>query len=320
MPETFTPRGPLVRSVKPAPNTGFFCAHSNIPLDMPLEALQPLHADAARRAAAVETFSALAGARMATLEGVLAFGGRSGFDPGLLALWLSLGLVQRAVVPQGVLATGMVEVFALTPAGARELTQATGTVARGVTPARFKRSGRKLLHDASLGDVALAVLAARREGLVELVGLETDDRMLSTSAVVAPLGAHPVRVPLQPDGYVVTRSGGRLRGLLLELDRDTISPSKMAAKYEAYLAWHRQGGPERSFHLKAMRLLTIVPSASRLKRLHAAALEATGGQRSGFFLFVEAEHVSARDPARLLEPIATMLGDGLQVPLFPPQP
>jgi hypothetical protein len=95
---------------------------------MPLEALQPLHADAARRAAAVETFSALARARMATLEGILAFGGRSGFDPELLALWLNLGLVQRALVPQGVLATGMVEVFALTPAGAREILCNGGSV------------------------------------------------------------------------------------------------------------------------------------------------------------------------------------------------
>jgi len=255
---------------------------------------------------------------MATREGLLAFGGRSGFDPELLVLWEALRLVQRAQVPGGTLATSLVEVLALTPAGARELTQATGTIFRGVSPARFKRSGRKLLHDASLGDAALAVLALEREGFVELVGLETDDRMLSTSAVVAPPGAHPVRVPLQPDGYVVTRSGGRLRGLLLELDRDTISPTKMAAKYAAYAAWQKQGGPERAFGVKAMRVLTIVPDASRLRRLHAAALEATAGHRSGFFLFVEANNMSARDPARLLEPILTVLGDTTHVPLFSP--
>ena len=285
---------------------------------MLLEALQPLHADAARRAAAVETFSALANVRMATREGLLAFGARSGFDAQLLTLWRALGLLQRAQVPAGTLATDLVDVLALTPAGARELTHATGTVARGISPVRFKRSGRKLLHDASLGDAALAILAAAREGLLDLVGVETDDRMLSTSAVVTSPGAHPARVPLQPDGYVVARDKGRLRGLLLELDRDTISPVKMAAKYAAYFAWQAQGGPERAFGVKATRLLTIVPNASRLKRLHDAAFRATGEHRSGFFLFVEAEHLTARDPARLVEPIVTVLGDTTKIPLFPP--
>lgn len=168
----------------------------------------------------------------------------------------------------------------------------------------------------AVGDVALAITALQRERLLEVLALETDDRRLATSVVMAPPGEAPERVSLQADAYALVQSDDGPRATLIEVDRGTTSPSRLQAKYAAYLAWKNEHGPERDFSVRALRVLTIAPSARRSEKPHKAALDANHGKRSGFLLFANSPDISPRDPARLFEPIARVLGSDLRVPIF----
>lgn len=143
--------------------------------------------------------------------------------------------------------------------------------ARGAARAT-PRGGRKVAHDAGLGDAMLAVLALGRAKKVDVRAVETDDGVLGSSVAFLRADGHAVRTPLQPDAYVLTSDERGPRGLLVEYDRATTSVARMRDKYEAYAAWREGGGPERTFQVKAMRVLTIVPDEPRLARLHDAAL------------------------------------------------
>lgn len=283
---------------------------------MPINAVRPLHVDDARRLGAIEALSAMATARIVTRESLITFAGPLGVGEAQLDVWVNVGMLHAARVPSGSLSTTQTTVLGLSLLGARELAHCTGKTVRGLSAQRFKRSGRKLLHDASMGDVALAFLAYGRDHPNNIVHVETDDRLLATSVVTQGFGRLPERVPLQPDGYVIHSTDHRQRGLLVELDRSTISTKNMLARYAAYHEWQRQRGPERTFHLKAMRLLTVVPDMNRLKALYRAALDATEGRHSGFFLFALQSDLTPLDSQRLAEPIGTVLNDTKQIPIL----
>ncbi len=270
---------------------------------MSLAALKPLFADVPERSGAVETLSALARARLAFRDDLLAFGAPLGFHAEVLEMWLKLGLVQTATVTTDPTRGEVSTVVAATALGARELTRATGPAWKGLSSSRFRRSGRKLVHDGSVGRVALAVLAAHRERHVALRALETDDRPLATSAVVHDLVGNASRVPLQPDALFLMSRDGVLRIRLVELDRGTTSPVKLALKFRAYAEWAKQGGPERTYGVKALRVLTIVPDERREARLREVALRAVG-RPSAMFLFARLDDFRPQEPERLVGPIA----------------
>lgn len=281
---------------------------------MHLAAIEPLYAAEHERTGAVETLDALVRARIAFREDVVAFGGRVGFAPEVIDTWMKTGLVHHATAIVDAKAGETKEILAPTPLGARELARATGRVVKGLSGSRFKRSGRKLVHDATVGSVALTTVAAAREGLLALKGLETDDKVLGTSAVVQDERGAALRVPLQPDGYVLVEAAGALRGLLVEVDRGTTAAQRLGEKFRAYAAWSAHGGPERTFAVKAMRVVTLVPDERRLERLRDVALEAVG-RPSGMFLFALSSNVTPRDPEKLFEPIAKTLSGSVE-PLF----
>lgn len=279
--------------------------------------IEPLFVAPDARAVAVEVLSALSTVRLATVRGLVAFGGPSGFDPALLETWARTGIIRRERFITDVVRAETDECVALTALGARELARASGRAHRSGGAHRLSRGGRKVAHDAGLGDAMLAVLALGRLGKIQLRGVETDDRVLGSSVAFRRADGQAIRTPLQPDAYVLTAGEYGPRGLLVEYDRATTSVARMREKYEAYAAWREADGPSRTFQVKAMRVLTIVPDEARLARLHDAALEANGGRRSGFLLFAVARDIDPRDPDRLTGPVALPLGGEARVPLFP---
>jgi hypothetical protein len=244
-----------------------------------------------------------------------AFSGTYGLEPALLDIWIGAGLVAKTAIVTDALRGASLEIVALTPAGARALGEVSARNVRAIPPSRLKHSGAKLVHDAGVGEIALAFMSAAHAGLIELLGVETDDSALATS-VAMPGVRGAVRVPLKADAYVLLRGAQGPTGLLVEYDRATIAAKRMAEKFSAYAEWRRSGGPARSFQVKALRVLTVVPDARRLEKLHAAALESTHGKRSGFLLFAEARHFTASDPGRLTEPVVRRLGDETFLPLI----
>lgn len=277
-------------------------------------ALEPLYVPADSRDAAVAVLDALARVRLVPLASLRAYAAAEGLDSAVLDTWIGAKLIVKTTIVTDAVRAASLEIVALTPTGARALSELTTRNVQAVAPARLKRSGQKLTHDAGVGDVALAFLAAGRAGVAEVMGVETDTSVLSTSVIMqGSRGA--LRVPLQADAYVLLRGANGQTGLLVEFDRATIAPKKMGAKFAAYAEWRRTGGPIRAFSIKSLRVLTIVPDARRLKKLHAVALDATGGKRSGFLLFAEANAFMAADPRRLAEPVVRQLGDDTFVSL-----
>jgi hypothetical protein len=285
---------------------------------MHLAATEPLLAPPDLRPLAEEVFTAIARSRFASIPSLLAFAGPSGLNEDLLETWLKAGLLHYGAAVTDPIAGTEIRYVALTTMGARELSRTSLGHVEGISTARLKRSSQKRAHDVEIGDFALTVLALKRDHGLDLLGLETDDKKFSTSVVLVAPGEAPKRIALQADLYLALRRLSGPVGLLVEIDRGTISPEKMGEKYRGYLAWWRSGGPLRDFGLKAMRILTVVPDDRRLEKLHAAALEANDHRRSGFLIFMTEGDVTPKDPLRLTEPVVRPLGEDVtRIPLFP---
>jgi hypothetical protein len=176
------------------------------------------------------------------------------------------------------------------------------------------------MHDLLVGEAALSVIALAKEGAIQLVGVETDDRKLATVVHVADLGKEPERIVLQPDALIVTVGQRGNEALLLEIDRGTTAPVRMQTRYRGMLAWQREGGPVRTFGTKSLRVVTLVPTTARLERLRQAALQANGGRRTGFLLFGLLDNYTVFTRERWLESSALPVGDDetSRVSLVPP--
>jgi hypothetical protein len=274
---------------------------------MQLHALEPLLVAPGRKALAAALFGAVATARFAPLDGLLALFGPDGLTRDELDAWTAAGLLHRARVVADPVEAREVEYFALAPRGARALEAATGLHVAGVSAARLDRSSQKRAHDVAVGTFALAAMALEREGRLTVLALETDPARFSASALLVEPGVAPERIALQADAYVLTKGSHGPTGLLVEIDRGTIGTSTMAKKYRGYLAWKEVQGPENDFAVRALRVLTVAPDARRLARLHDAALEANHGKGTGFLLFATDAAVSVREPERFLAPVARAL-------------
>jgi hypothetical protein len=282
---------------------------------MLLAATEPLLAPPDLRPLAERVFRALAVVRFASVPSLLAFAGPLGLRQEHIDVWIAAGLLHAGVVRPEPLSDREVAFVALAPRGARELSAIGLSNVEGVPPARMRRSAQTRAHDLGVGDVALALLALSRDGHIDLAGVGCDPKKFPTSAVIEERG-RARRVPLEGDLYAIVRRDAGPAGLLVEVDRGTVSVERMARKYAGYLAWRRAGGPERDFGLKAIRVVTVAPDARRLERLRHAALAANDGNRSGFLLFALADDVTPAHADRLLEPVAHAVGSaGDRVPL-----
>lgn len=283
-----------------------------------LSALEPMYAPPELRPLAVATLKAIATARFASRMSLMSLAGPDGLTPDLLDVWTKAGLLHEGSVQLDPLSPVTTTWYALTTAGARELGLVTIGTVKGISTGRLRRSGRKLAHDVLVGECVLAALTLAKDGALELMGVEADDTKLTMSTVLP--GPPPERAPLRPDALVMVRAERGPTALLVEVDRGTISRDRMQQKYAGYLAWHAQGGPERDWNVRALRILTIVPSEARLKALHDAALAANHARRSGLLLFALQRDIAAYHAERLLEPVAQSLGAAERVPILEPTP
>lgn len=204
--------------------------------------------------------------------------------------------------------------YLLTRRGAEMLALATETRAVRVPSAR--RSLYTLAHDLARNEFALVLERLAGRGALTLLRWETRRTALADVAHVPTRGGTS-RIPLVGDGLALVSVDGEETGLLVEQDQGTVSIERMREKYRGYLAWWRAGGPVRRFGLKSLRVLTIAPTGARLARLHAAVLDATGGQGSALFWFVLQREVTVAAPERLLAPVCTLgNADAASEPLF----
>ncbi len=265
---------------------------------------------------AIAALHALDLARFAPEQDLLAAFAPEGLAQPIVETWAATGIVHRGGVVTDAVKATETTYLALTTSGARSLSLVSGKPASGIRPASLRRSPPTRAHEVAKGAVVLAFLALEREGRISLAGIQADDKKLATSVVVrGPKGAE--RIGLQPDLLVVVRRERGNVAVLVEVDRGSVAVRRMTAKYAAYGAWKASGGPERDLGLRAVRIVTVVPTERRLARLHDAALGAMHGRRSGLFLFALQDRFRAASPSTLLEPIArvTAPGEPVHVPL-----
>ena len=286
---------------------------------MPIIATAPLLVEPGDRALAEHTLTVIARCRFVSRASLFAALGPRGLGAEMIDGWVQAGLLHEGSVRLDPLMPSETRYLALTKPGARALSAATGTNAEGMTPARLHRSSQKRAHDISVGELGLSVMALSNDALIDLVGVETDDQRLGFGVTLAEPGQAPERISLRPDALIVARcSMGRV-GLLVEVDRGTVSLKTMARRFRAYFAWQHDGGPSRDFGIKALRVLTVAPNETRLKALHDEASEVNGARPSGFLVFTLQDDLSVCTAERWLGPVAHQLGavPGNRVPLLP---
>ncbi len=193
--------------------------------------------------------------------------------------------------------------FTLTRLGARELARVIEQDLRGGV--RLRRSPLTLAHDLERNDLGIVLELLDRQGSLRLLRWETTRSRLAEVAHLRVRGEQ-LRIPLVADGLAVLSVGGRRTALLVEIDRGTVSTTRMEEKFRGYHAWWREGGPARRFGVESLRVLTIVPHVRRLRQLHTAALDATLGRGSGLFWFAVAGVVDLDTPEKILGAVWTV--------------
>ena len=286
---------------------------------MPIHATTPLNVDPDERSLAEFVLSTIARCRYVTRGSLMAAMGPFGMRLDLIDDWIKAEVLFQGMVRLEHLNPEEVPYLALTRRGAQALAAATGSHVETRSSAQLKRPCQKRGHDVCTGELALAVLALAKDGMIELVGVETDDKKLSFTTVVAEPDAAPERVTLRPDAMIAAKSAYGTVAYLIETDRGTVQSKSMMRRYRAYLAWAKDGGPFRDFSIKALRVLTVASSEARMKTLTESALEANHGKPSGFLLFALQDHLTVCTAEWWLGPVAHALGTGptSRVPLLP---
>jgi hypothetical protein len=203
---------------------------------MNLVATAPLLVEPGERPLAEYALRVLTQCRFVTRASLVAALGPAGLLPQRIDNWVRAGLVFEGNVRLDPLDASLTAYLALTRAGARALAAATGQRVEARTPAMLRRPSHKRGHDVCVGELALAVLTLAREGQIELVGVECDDKKLAFAVTLAEPGAAPELLTLRPDAYIVARSAMGPVGFLVEVDRGTVSPKTMARRFRGYLA------------------------------------------------------------------------------------
>ncbi len=286
---------------------------------MPIHATMPLLVSPDEERLAEYALSVLAQCRYLTRASFLAAMGPLGLESERIDDWLKTELLFEGTVHFDPLKPVEVPYLALTKKGAKAVSAATGIHLEARSAAQLKRPCQTRSHDVCTGELALAVLMLAKQDLIELLGVETDDRRLAFATVVVEPDAAPEHVTLRPDAFIAVKSSMGNVAFLLETDRGTVQAKTMMRRYRAYLAWARDGGPFRDFSIKALRVLTIAPTEVRMRALMEAALEANHDRPSGFLLFARQDHLTLQTAEWWLGPVAYALGTvpESRVPLLP---
>ena len=286
---------------------------------MPIHATTPLNVDPEERSVATYALSVLARCRYVTKGSFMAAIGPLGVRPDLLEDWIKSELVFQGMVRLDHLTGDEVPYLALTRRGSQSLAAATGIHVEGRSTQQLKRPCQKRGHDVCTGELALSVMTLAKDGFIDLVGVETDDKKLSFATVIDEPDAAPERVTLRPDAMIAVKSAYGTMAYLVETDRGTVQPKTMMRRYRGYLAWAKDGGPYRDFSIKALRVLTVASSDARMRTLMTSALEANHAKPSGFLLFALQDELTVCTCEWWLGPVARALGtvpEG-RIPLLP---
>jgi hypothetical protein len=275
---------------------------------MPIHATMPLLVSPEEERVAEYALSVLAQCRYVTRGSFLAAMGPLGLNAERIDDWVKTELLFQGSVHFDPMKPVDVPYLALTKKGARALSAATGIHLEARSAAQLKRPCQTRSHDVCTGELALAVLMLAQQGLIDLLGVETDDRRLTFATVVSESDAAPERVTLRPDALLAVKSTMGDVAFLIETDRGTVQPKTMMRRYRAYLAWARDGGPYRDFSIKALRVLTVACTEVRMRALMDVALEANHGKPSGFLLFALQDHLTLQTAEWWLGPVAHALG------------
>jgi hypothetical protein len=275
---------------------------------MPLHATTPLCAAPSEQSIAEHALSTLARCRYVTRASFLEAMGPQGLRNELIDDWIKAGLMFQGTVHLDPLVLVDAPYLALTSRGARALAAATGVHVEGRSTTQLKRPSQTRSHDVCTGELALAVLTLAKDDLIDLVGVETDDRKLAFNVVIAEPDQAPEHMTLRPDAMVAAKSAMGTIAFLIETDRGTVQSTTMRRRYRGYLAWAKSGGPSRDFSVKALRVLTVAPTEARMKALMVVAMEANHQKPSGFLLFARQDHLTVNTAEWWLGPVAHALG------------
>lgn len=286
---------------------------------MPIHAITPFNVDPDLRSVATYALSVLSRCRYVTRASFMAAMGTLGLDLDQIENWVKAEMVFEGMVRIDHLTAEEVPYLALTSRGAKELAAATGIHVEGRTLRQLQRPCQKRGHDVATGELLLAVMTLAKDGFIELVGVEADDKKLAFTTVVDEPDAAPEHVTLRPDAMIAVKSAYGTMAYLVETDRGTVQPKTMMRRYRAYLAWSRDGGPFKDFSIKALRVLTVASSEARMKTLMQAATEANHDKPSGFLLFALHDHLTVCTCEWWLGPVARALGTTPEsrIPLLP---
>jgi Replication-relaxation len=138
-----------------------------------------------------------------------------------------------------------------------------------------------VLHTLTIGDVVVALTLATRRGELELVEMQAEP------ICWRPLDHHGNQV-LRPDLFVSLAVGEYEYRSFVEVDLDTESLPRLVAKCQTYEAYFR-GGAEQQTHGIFPRVVWIMPSDERTRRLRAA-IRATRSLTRELFVVTTEEH------------------------------
>lgn len=113
-----------------------------------------------------------------------------------------------------------------------------------------------------------------------------------------------VQAAFIPDGVAILRVGHEVHVLAVEIDRGTVSPKRMALRYQAYFRYWKDGGARHDYGASAFRVLTITTSERWMLELEARARDAPPGKSgSRLFWFAKSGDIDLKRPESVLDPI-----------------
>ncbi len=170
-----------------------------------------------------------------------------------------------------------------------------------------------LEHTLAINDVRVAVTLACRAHQYDLLEWRSEADLKSSydRVMIQEAKGRKAQVSLIPDSFFVVQTPQGKAPTFLEVDRGTETTSRFQTKIRAYQAYVQNGGYEKSFGYKNVRVLTIAFNPKRLQNLMTVTLEAGGRERYWFGLQSELTAQSIFD-----RPIWQLAGQMLPRTLF----
>ena len=227
-------------------------------------------------------------------------------------------LVVRVDVPVRRQSQGR-SVWALGARGARRLRACTELTPKHLSPGE-ERSALFADHTLARNRVRVALELLARQGELELLDWRQETPQVKSRVALRQPGKRRRLVSVVPDGFFLIRHQDRSQAFVLEVDMGTVAASRMQRRYQAYFAWWKAGLHRKRFGPEPLRVLTVVNSQRRLKRLHELASEAPGSGKTRLFWFLNLEQVNLERPGDLLRARAAVSSRELDAPdaLFGP--